>query len=234
MIIHPFIFNWKGKYNNTCQIEKEVSKVLGPVTVINSEEEYFNPDWVNLGDSAFFAKQFLTALDLFDSDIFFHIQGDVSYLNWEKLIEDARKYFNQLNCGIYAPNINYTWFNSNVADINLISLEEKNLKLVSCTDCTVWFIHKDIIDLFKKSRIDFTKYTIGWGIDLIFCALSHLNSRKVIRDYNHEIKHPKGTGYDECLAHSEMYHLKNTLPIEIKKMIEYIHFDKEKIANFYK
>lgn len=234
MNIQPFIFNWKGKHSNTCYIEEEISKNLVPVTVINSEEKYSNPNWVNLGDSAFFAKQFLTALDLFDGDIFFHIQGDASYSNWRQLIEDAQKYFTQLNYGIYAPNINHTWYDSNIADINLLPLEDKNLKMVSCTDCTVWFIHKDIIDLYKKSKIDFTKYKIGWGIDLVFCALSHLNHRKVIRDYSHEIKHPKGTGYDEGLAHSEMNHLKSVLPVEIKQMIEFIHFDKEKIANFYK
>lgn len=233
MKIQPFIFNWKGKYENTCSIESDLTEIFDSVTIINSEDEFTKPEWKNLGDSAYFTEQFLTALNLFDGDVLFHIQGDVSYSNWKQLVEDAKTYYEKFNWGIYSPNVDYSWYDSKQADIKSIEFDESNLKMVSCTDCTVWFIHKDIINLFKESKVDFSQYKMGWGFDLILCAISHLNNRPVIRDYAHTVDHPQGTNYNSNLAMTEMADLKEKLPQDIKEVVDDIHGDIENISKYY-
>jgi hypothetical protein len=54
--------------------------------VINSDETLSDAGWINVGDDAYFTKQFITALARFDGDVLFHMQGDGSYANWQGVI----------------------------------------------------------------------------------------------------------------------------------------------------
>lgn len=237
MKIHCFIFNWKGQYNKTKFKEKQLSIIENlKVTVINSEEEVNNlePGWVNIGNSAYFTAQFIKAIELFDGDIFFHIQGDASYLNWKKLINDAIIYHEKYYWGIYAPNVDYTWYDSSRTVINNITLKENNLKMVACPDCTCWFIDKSIIKEFKLSNISMEEYAMGWGWDILLPSFSFLNSKPVIRDYNHTIHHPRGTNYSTSQAEQEMMELFNSLPLNLKTIFSYIKGDREQLSVFFR
>jgi hypothetical protein len=234
MLIHSFIFNWRGQYEKTKEKEKILSSIPDvKVTVINSDEEHMDEDWINIGEESFFTDQFMMALKLFSGDIFWHVQGDASYDKWSELVTDAKKYWEKYEWGIYAPNVDYTWYTANRTDISGLLVSDTNLKIVACTDCTCWFIHKDVIQDFKDRNIDMTPYTMGWGWDIVLPSLAFLKQKPVFRDYNHVIQHPEGTNYNKDKAEREMLALFESLPLDLKKLFSHIKSDRESIAKYF-
>ena len=234
--IQPFIFNWNGQFQKTINIENNLSSLFDKVNVINSDDNNTRPGWVDIGDESYFSDQFRKALELFDGDVLFHIQGDVSYNNWERLVHDARYYMDYYGAGIYAPNVDYTWYSSENADINSMSSDHPNIKMCACTDETIWFIRKDIIQEMFDRGVDFSKNKMGWGWDLVLAAICFDKGIPVIRDYNHTIDHPPGTNYNKELASFEMNLLWNSLDDRLRKIIEYIKgssIDRNKICNYF-
>lgn len=169
--------------------------------------------------NAYFNNQFLKAVELFGSsnkEILLHIQADAS-LSCDKinnLIDDSIMYYKKYTWGLYAPNVYFTSFVKNIT--NTFTFEEKNLKTVSVTDCTFWFIHKDIIRSVFNLNINFTKYKFGWGYDILCSSICNLLNRPIIRDYNYLVAHPKGTGYNKIFAMAELEEIIMNLPEDIK------------------
>lgn len=233
MNIQPFIFNWKGQFDKTCEKEEQLKKIFDKVIVINSDDGNEKPDWVNIGDECYFTEQFLKAVEIFDGDVLFHIQADASYDDFERLVEDAEKYYLEYDWGVYAPNVDYTWYTSQNTDIQSLESSHSNIKMVADPDCTCWFIHKDIINEFKNRNIDMTNQKMGWGIDLAICSLSFINKRPVIRDYSHTIDHPPGTNYNKERAAKEMGELWQRLDDDMKIAISYIKGDRENLRKYF-
>jgi len=233
MNIQPFIFNWNCQFEKSCVIEDTLKTLFDKVTVINSDDNNTREGWVDIGDESYFSDQFRKALELFDGDVLLHIQGDVSYDKWEELIEDAKKYLQYYDAGIYAPNIDYTWYSAQNADIEGLESDHPNIKMVGSTDETVWFIRKEIIQEMNDRKVDFSNNTMGWGWDLVLAAISFVNGRPVIRDYNHTIDHPEGTNYNKDKAAQEMLDLWNSLDPDVKEIVSYIKNDREKIAKYF-
>lgn len=233
MNIQPFIFNWKGQYKKTLEKEQSLQKIFDKVIVINSDDTNEEDRWINIGDDCYYTDQFMKAIELFDGDVLFHIQGDASYDKLEELISDAQKYFEEYEWGIYAPNVDYTWYTSENTDIESLQSNHENIKMVCDTDCTCWFIHKDIINDFLNRKIDMSDQKMGWGIDLCLSAISFILERPVIRDYNHTIDHPPGTNYDKEKASNEMVILWNRLDNDIKECVSYIKGDREKLSKYF-
>lgn len=237
--IQPFVFNWKNQFEKTCVIEDSLRQIFDKVTVINSDEENTRPGWVNLGDEAYFTAQFRKALELFDSDkkVLLHVQGDTVYHNYKQLVNDAKKYFNLYEWGVYAPDVKNVWYTSENSDINSIESGDNNIKMVSCTDETVWFIHRDIIDDYYSRGLTeimtHEKMKMGWGWDLVLNGISFIMGRPVIRDYNHEVDHAQGTNYNKDKASEEMAILWSSLPNDLKECISYIKGDREKIVKYF-
>lgn len=229
MKIHTFIFNWRGQYDKTVEKIKQLTDLGHTPTIINSDEAHNDEGWVNVGESAYFTDQFIKALELFDGDVLFHIQADASYNDWNNLIKDAEASFETYKWGIYAPNVDYTWYDASRTDIEGIALRDKTMKVVACPDCTCWFIHRDVIDMFKKLKIDMSPYKMGWGWDIILPGISYLMRRLVIRDYHHIIDHPPGTNYNKNQAEVEMHQLFNVLPNELKFLFSWIKGDRQQI-----
>jgi hypothetical protein len=232
VIIQPFIFNWKNQIQKVLDTEVAIQRIFSNLIVINSDEDNNKQHWINLGDDAYFSDQFLTAIDLFDGDILFHIQGDAVYHNWEGVVASAIENFEKYNWGVYAPNINYTYHDVDKVNIKWDLTKNTNISLVSCTDCTCWFIHKDIIDLIKEKKIDLAKSKYGWGIDMLTCAISYNAGRPVLRDYDHTINHPKGTGYNEDAARKQMYDLYSSIDIDLVTIISHIYRDRSVLVQY--
>lgn len=234
MNIQPFIFNWNRQFEKTCTIEDALTPIFEKVTVINSDDNNTREGWIDIGDESYFSDQFRKALELFDGDVLLHIQGDVSYDKWEELIEDAKKYLEYYDAGIYAPNIDYTWYSAENSDIESLESDHPNIKMVASTDETVWFIRKEIIQELLDRKVDFSNNTMGWGWDLVISAICFINSRPVIRDYNHTIDHPIGTNYNKEKASQEMLELWNSLDADLKKTVSFIKGDREKLSEYFK
>lgn len=233
MQIHSFIFNWRGQYEKTKQKEQQFKDLGLKLTIINSDEAHDDEGWVNVGESAYFTDQMLTAIELLDGDVLFHVQADASYDKWREVIDAAKQSFYKYNWGIYAPNIDYTWYDASRTDVATISNGEQNLRLVACPDCTCWFIHRDIINDFHDRRINMEPYKMGWGWDIIFPALSFLRRRPVIRDYAFTVDHPPGTAYNKNQAEQEMHDLFASLPDDLKQLFYYIKASRHQILNYF-
>jgi len=236
MNIQTFIFNWRGQYEKTKEKQKQMSAIGVVPVVINSDDNHRedDPNWHNIGEESYFTAQFLKAFELFTGDVLFHIQADASYGNWAEIYQGAKDCFDTYNWGIYAPNVDYTFYNPVRTDLTSFDLDEPNLKMVANTDCTCWFIHKDIINEAKNRGINFAPYKMGWSFDIIFSALSYIKKRPVIRDYSFTIDHPQGTNYNMNQAETEMMQLYQSLTPDVQEAFRYIKIDKEKLANYYK
>tara|TARA_B100000073_G_scaffold234460_1_gene196013 strand:+ start:3447 stop:4961 length:1515 start_codon:yes stop_codon:yes gene_type:complete len=237
--IQPFIFNWRNQFEKTCAIEDSLKEIFGEVTVINSDENNTREGWVDLGDEAYFTMQFRTALDLLkpEKKVLMHCQGDTVFEDYEQLVKDARKYYNLYEWGVYAPDVTNVWYTPEHTDIDGIVSEDKNIKMVACTDETVWFIHRDIIDEYYVRGLPdvmtHERMKMGWGWDLVMNGISFLKGRPVIRDYAHQIQHAKGTNYDKSSAGQEMGELWSSIQDDLKECISYIKGDREKLIKYF-
>jgi len=234
MKIQTFIFNWRNQYENTVKKIEQLKLINKKPIVINSDDEHKEGDWYNIGEESYLTAQTLKAIELFDSDIMFIILADVSYDNWLPIYESAEKYFKKYKLGIYAPNVDYTWYTSDRVDLEQFSASNDKIKVVSDTDCLCWMIHKDIINEAKKREIDFSPYKMGWSFDIVYSALSHMMKRPVLRDYNFTVKHPQGTNYDKGQAEYEMHKLYQSLPQDIQKAFGMIKGDINQLVEYYK
>jgi len=232
MVIQTFIFNWVNQYEKTILKEKQLREIGVTPIVINSDDTHKHDHWHNIGEDSYFTAQYLKAIELFTGDVLFHIQADASYDNWTQLYKDAEKYFNIYEWGIYAPNVDYTFYDSARVDLQF-DIEELNLKIVSNPDCTCWFVHKDIINEAINRGIDFAPYKMGWSFDIIYTALSFIKQRPVIRDYQHTVDHPPGTNYNKDQAEKEMHSFYSGLPADIQEAFSYIKQDKDKLTKYY-
>ena len=234
MKIQTFIFNWCNQYEHTIK-KIEQLKIIGKTPiVINSDDEYKKADWYNIGEESYFTAQMSKALELFDGDVLFHIQADASFDNWQPIYDSAEKHFKKYKWGIYAPNVDFTWYVSERTDLDMFNIAQKNLKMVANTDCTCWMIHKDIINEAIKRKIDFSPYKMGWSFDIIYTALSYMKKRPVLRDYNYTVQHPKGTNYSKGIAEAEMHTFYQSLPEEIQRPFEMIKGDRNQLAEYYR
>jgi hypothetical protein len=237
--IQPFIFNWRNQFEKTCAIEDSLKQIFGEVTVINSDEENTREGWIDLGDEAYFTMQFRKALDLLkpDKKVLMHCQGDTVFNNYEQLVKDARKCYNLYEWGVYAPDVTNVWYTPEHTDIDGIESEDENIKMVACTDETVWFVHRDIIDEYYARDLPnvmtHERMKMGWGWDLVMNGISFLKGRPVIRDYAHQIQHAKGTNYNKNSAGEEMGGLWNSLQDDLKECISYIKGDREKLTKYF-
>ena len=221
--IQPIIFNWKGKFENTCLIECQLQKIFDEVLVINSDQSNKKPEWINVFESCYFSDLFKFCLKFRNTDkILFHVQGDVSCDKWNKLVEDAVFYMNEYNAGIYYPIVENTeWANDRITCVQGAETRHDNIKVIANGDETVWFIRPEVLNELTSQSIHqaFEGNKFGWGWDIVLCALSFINSMPVIRDSNHIVNHPKSTNYNKSLAIKEYEAMQEKLPKEIQDFI---------------
>lgn len=232
--IQPFIFTWKRQFQKACVIEDQLREIFPAVVVINSDDENTRPGWINIGNSCYFTDQFRKALEIFSGDVLFHIQADVEYDNWRKLVEDAKFYFRFYDAGIYAPHVDYTFWTAERSDVPSDALSHSHLKLVGSTDETVWFIRKEILEGIQERGIDMSLNPFGWGWDCSLSCISYAKAMPVIRDYRHTIRHPKGTGYNTNVAETEMSKHFGSLDDDLQKLYSYIRGDRQNLARYLK
>lgn len=232
MKIQSFIFNWPGHFLQAQKLEQQLQQ-QGPCKVVNSDPDNTPTHWINIGNDAWFTQQWLTACDNFDADIMFHIQADAFYGNMTQLFQDACKFHEKYKWGIYSPNLDFTPHTSQMADITTVQLVDANLKMVNNPDCTCWFLHGDLIRVFRELPIDWSCNTIGWGIDYIMVALSYLNRMPVLRDYNHLVDHPRKTNYAGDQAWSQMQQTLQQCPPALLNTINILMHNRNQIAQLF-
>jgi hypothetical protein len=215
MKIQAFIFNWVGYEANAAALEQSLSSV-GTVHVINSDStvECRHPGWHHLGDEAYFAAQWNKALELFDGDVLFHIQADASFTQFAELFERCRFAVDHCGCGVYAPNVDFTFWNY---DRNRLRPIDADLFEVPQTDCTCWAVAREVLQ--RVPRVDPRINKIGWGLDWMVVAAARTIQKKVARDYRFTVAHPKKTGYKIGQAQRDMAAMLETAPPQARSAL---------------
>jgi len=233
MKILCFIFSWKGQYTNAINLEEQVAPFVDHLVVINSDDDNKPKHWINIGNECYFSDQFRKALEVannYEYDVLWHIQADASYDDLQSIVNAAKKTKEKYDWGIYAPNVDDTFYIPERTDVfNL----ENNLKVVATPDNTCWMITKDLIDKMSSNLHLMETNQLGWGWDLIICGLAHIEQKKVIRDYNFTVNHPKSTGYKKEQAEIEMAQMFVKCPDNLKEAIYYIKVEPKSLSKFY-
>jgi hypothetical protein len=205
--IQAFIFSWPNWSIQAELLEETLvnTNFFDKVFVINSDPHFRKDNWINLGEQDYFSSQFEAALTLFNGDIFFHIQADVTipkYINLIEFLNSAIENFYELNFSVYAPDIDYTaWDNESAiikdSVIKFLGYPEK-IKPVVNTDCSCWFINSVTLEEFKDKYLDnlVKNSRFGWGVSGAMCAIGWKNKMPAIRNLNYQLIHPKNTNYD--------------------------------------
>ncbi|CAB4122985.1 hypothetical protein UFOVP29_144 [uncultured Caudovirales phage] len=229
MKLQIFLFNWPGQTDKAKITEKKLCNQGYSVTVINSDPDYTPFNWINLGNSAYFGQQWRLALGLFNADIMFHIQADVTYDDWGSLIGDALRYHEKYNWGIYSPKFQEPgWY----PPLDTWHCEDENIRAVPNPDCTCWFLDRTVIDDFRRLGLDLAANHYGWGIDSVASALSWMSGRIVLQDFAHEAFHAPGRGYSSQDATDYMNRMFQTLSPEINHAITKQYADRESLLQY--
>jgi hypothetical protein len=191
MKLHGFLCHWKGHEENAVTLQKKIEPFID-LTVISTDDslQSKHPDWVYLNETAYFSEQWNKAAELFSGDIFFQVQADVSFDDFERLFEKVRSQFRSHPIGVYEPCIEFSGFQCNKSDLPHIA---ESVYQVPLTDSICWFIAGDILR--QLPRIDPSVNFYGWGVCAAISALSHLNNKLSVRDYEFKVHHPRTRGY---------------------------------------
>jgi hypothetical protein len=220
-----FIFSWPGTEVNASKLEKFFAQNFETVRVIHSghfKSNHFSPpsNWILLDDSCYFGEQFKKAVELFNGQVFIHIQADVRIdkIKISDFITSLENAFAN-NCGIWSADFSYTGWPTDLVSLgneilNSPLSELINFKNVINTDCTCWAISSDVLDYFTKNVANYPH--LGWGIDLTMCAIARHMNKFVVRDTSIFLNHKEGTGYSTNDADFEMKKLFLKLPINLR------------------
>jgi hypothetical protein len=216
--IYTYVFSWKKVFKNALKIYNEVSKVFPNVYFIDCDETTGKtfPNQIKLTNKQYYGSQFETAINhIPENAILGIVVGDIkiNYTDWNNVYKNLTDTFMTYDIGVYAPFEKRTgWMKSKG------TLSNKNLHNTNNTDCTVWFLHPDIVTVAKKLDIP-KKSPYGWGIDLVLCNYAIHKGKYVVYDTSVEVSNPKGTGYDCKKAGDQMNDL---IAFAIKKKLFYI------------
>lgn len=216
MRIEAVIFNWRGHEARAAALERQLGESCR-VRIVNSEEpaEARHPHWEHIGESAYFAAQWQQALARFDGDVLLHVQADAASPHFASIVARCRDAMQRLDCGVYAPNVDYTPWTYRRA---LLTRVDEDLYEVPQTDCTCWAISREVLE--RAPRPDVARNVYGWGIDFLVIATARALGRRVLRDYRHTIDHVwNGAGYDTVAADRQARAMLASLPPETHDLV---------------
>jgi hypothetical protein len=215
MRVQAFVFNWTGHARNAARLETEIAG-YADVRVINSDDEarLQHPAWVHLGESAYFTAQWNKAFDLFDGDVLFHIQADARVDDVGRLLRRAKAVFQRHNVGVYEPNVNFTAFGY---DPRTLERVERGLYRVPMTDCTCWFIRREVVA--RTPRVAPATNRYGWGICDATAATAQLRGQLCVRDYSFTVHHPRQQGYPTPAAAAQRAKFLASLSVRLRRQI---------------
>jgi hypothetical protein len=214
--IHAVIFCWPRQVENARRIRDALNGHVDRLTVIDSSGETHDAidgvTWLAVDPAYYYGHQFREALKRFDGDVMLQVQADASSAEWPRVVETCRTRFRGLpRLGIWAPEIDHSFWATE--RVRLYEIAGTGLTGVGQTDCIVWALHKDIVSFLQGLDYDANNY--GWGIDWAAIAYALSTHRRVLRDSQICVLHPKGSGYAHADARSGMRNFLQQLPLDV-------------------
>jgi len=194
MKIQYFVFNYAHFHEAKDLLNRFLNEGLDAYLLSNeapNDPEYEETDRVKKFSNIFYTGQWNEALKLFNADILFITNADVTINSIPELVSKMTNFYEKYKSDLYAPNHYWT---SWTFDPNLLEDLEPNLKLVPMTDSTIWSISADIVQ--KVGQIDLDINKLGWGIEILAAWYCKQLGKYVVRDYSVKYKHPRSTKYN--------------------------------------
>ena len=148
-----------------------------------------------------------------EGDYFFtYISGDVSSSNWGSYIQRLTQVITALDPFVYAPYLTSEGYPREFVHLTA-DLESADLDIACMTDGLVFSLHPTIVQELKNffAYLDAqnARFTVGWGLDWIWCLLAIHHQKYIIRDVAMPLLHPSGTSYDKSQAKEEFHQVIN-------------------------
>eukprot|EP01084_Bolivina_argentea_P230592 389020_1 len=190
-------------YNNIYVINQD-----NEYNYINDSNIYYN--WINI-DIFGFTNHLITAINIYHNKrltnkvLYFQIMCDCSFkYNWVHILKKAVTTYNNYNIGMYQPDISGGAWSQTFKNIQCPS---DKLKHSWTTDPITLSMSYEIIDFFLDRKNGFIQCfdhnTLGWGIGHVFNVITYYLHKFWIYDFEYQVDHPIGSGYDHTLAGKE-------------------------------
>lgn len=196
-----FIFNY-GLMNKALALQKQFTDIGIDAYILDSDSGNEVPEGNNIYafENIYYSGLWNEALELFTGSHMMIITSDVEIPDASKLVKNAKAFYKSDKAWIYAPNVNYTFWDyepSALADYS------RDLKIVPNTDGMCWALSSDAA--FSVGNIDIEINKIGFGIDLLAAMMAGREGKLVVRDYSITVKHPQTRSYDSKEAEKQEF-----------------------------
>ena len=202
--VKVYIISWPGFHDKALKIANELIQHTSLIKIVYSDHDVADPwqsktpcETVRRSQDLFFSDKFKACLDDSQLQTMLVIHADAECLDWGQLLEKYQQLSeSKLKWGVYAPNIKGSSSELHVSKLGKVA--NSSYAIVSLTDSIVFGLHPSVIK--RLSEVDLSQNIYGWGIDVLFCAISRSFHLFNLVDESVEVTHPKGTGYSVALA----------------------------------
>jgi hypothetical protein len=199
--LQVFIFNY-GLMDNALKLKNQFSEIGVSAVVLDSYSGNPVPedDGVYAFENIYYSGLWNEALDMLTGSHMMIITSDVTIHDVRKLINNAKAFFKSEKAAIYAPNVNYTFWNYDMSSLPDYS---RDIKVVPNTDGMCWMLTSDAA--FAVGNVDNEVNKIGFGIDLLAAMFATREGKIVGRDYSITVTHPQTRSYDSTEAEKQEF-----------------------------
>lgn len=195
------IFNY-GHIGNALKLYEQFNAIGVSTRILNSsdghDDDLPKEKYIEKYPNIFYSGLWNKAIAKFKGTHLMIITSDVSIDSVSTIVRNSKKFFKYENNWVYAPNVNYTFWNY---DTEILETYDRGMKIVPNTDGMCWIVNKATVDYIGKIDIKINK--IGFGVDLLACMNANKSGKNVVRDYSVTVKHPQSRSYDSQEAEKQ-------------------------------
>ena len=211
-----FLVNWGATYDRVMRAENQLLAADIKYTVLDSGgAKEPRPNWVNIGDIRFYGQLYEALKRMQGEDYCIFVLGDAGFDQIGVFVNRVVECGSIYNMGVFAPHYSHSPWGP--AQTTLESIPGSNsLVIASQTDGIAVAFHRDVYTVlleymaYLDSQVGIVNLRTGWGMDYIWCAISVLLGKYIIRDTHMIAQHPRGSSYDHGEAAHEMNLVMNT------------------------
>lgn len=214
--LQVFIFNY-GLMDNALKLKNQFKDIGVSAVILDSNSGNPLPDDEDVYsfDNIYYSGLWNEALDMLTGSHMMIITSDVTIPDARKLVNNAKSFFRSDKAAIYAPNVNYTFWNYELSALPDFS---RDIKVVPNTDGMCWMLTSEAA--YSVGNVDNEVNKIGFGIDLLAAMFATRDGKIVGRDYSITVIHPQTRSYDSSEAEKQEFEWINNLGY-IREYIQY-------------
>jgi hypothetical protein len=232
--VNIYIISWPGYHQQALLIAKSLLHHSSTIKIIYSDPERVDP-WnstapcpiIRRSHHLFFSDKFKACIDDAGFNSVLVIHADAKCNDWSYLLRKFNQMaLSSIKWGVWAPNISGTPFELAVS--RLAKVPDSDYVIGAVTDAIVFALHSSVVS--RVREIDLSRNLYGWGIDVLFCAVSRVLNLMILIDESVRVFHSQGSGYPKDLARSQANEFLKLFSveelIEAKLLLGYTQFNR--------